>query len=124
MKIIFYSNNNDSSERLIKALNTVIAKEKIEVSKSINSFAKRASEFVVETAIFILMPSTKEELHIMNSIYELLFNSNPIILILPDREKETANMGFRLNPRFVEYADSNFMSLKAVLNKMVNNLVH
>ena len=122
MKIILYTKENENSERLIKALNTIVAKEKLEVIKSISSFTKRVNEFITETVIFILMPSTKEELHIMNSIYELLYNINPKILILPDRDKETVCMGFRLYPRFVEYADSNFMSLSAVLNKMVKNI--
>lgn len=104
----------------MKTLNTVVAKEKIEVIKSIDTFTGRISEIVMEKVIFILMPSSRNELHIMNSIYELIFNTNPIILILPDREKETANLGFRLCPLFVDYTDSNFMGLKVTLNKMVN----
>ena len=121
MKVIIYSKNDKTPERLMTALNSVIAEEKAERFNSIYSFARRANEFIEKTVIFILMPATKDELFTMNSIYELSCNANPIILILPDREKETVNMGFKLNPRFVDYADSNFMGLKAVVNKMINN---
>ena len=55
------------------------------------------------------------EIHSMRD----LFRDIRIVLILPDRSGDTVSMGFKLFPRFVSYADGNFMDVAAVLNKML-----
>ena len=45
----------------------------------------------------------------------------PVILILPDRKKETIHLGHKLCPRFLSYTDSNFSDVALVLSKMMRN---
>jgi len=42
-----------------------------------------------------------------------------IILILPDRDRETITNGLKLRPRFFTYADEDFGEVAAVLAKML-----
>jgi hypothetical protein len=48
-----------------------------------------------------------------------LFFDIPMILILPDHEQETMNLGFKMIPRFISYGDDNFEDVKVVLEKMI-----
>jgi len=44
-----------------------------------------------------------------------------IVLILPDRRKETIAAGYKLYPRFLTFMDSDPRELAAVLEKMIEN---
>ena len=44
-----------------------------------------------------------------------------LILILPDREKGTISKGHLFRPRYLTYADGDFLDVAAVLAKMIDH---
>jgi hypothetical protein len=67
--------------------------------------------------VAILMADSRRQLLEILSLNDLLENVR-IILVLPDHVRDTVSKGLQLRPRFVEYMDSNFGDVAAVLNKM------
>ena len=68
--------------------------------------------------ICLLLANNREDLIDFLSIKDLL-HENRIILILPDRQKETVDMGLQLYPRFLTYLEEDFDRVVSVLNKML-----
>lgn len=69
----------------------------------------------------ILLPADIEELMRIIALQNL-FGDIPIILILPDRQKNTIALGHKLRPRFVAYADGDFSDVATVLLKMKDKI--
>ena len=67
-------------------------------------------------SIAVLLASTQEELTDILTIRNLLDDVR-IILIVPDRNKETISKGHTLYPRFLTYVDSDFSWVAAVIKK-------
>ena len=71
--------------------------------------------------MLILMPANRQELLAVS-----VFISRPpnlrLVLILPDRDKETIAMAHTLRPRFVTYANGNYSELREVLKKMLSDV--
>jgi hypothetical protein len=62
-----------------------------------------------------------EDLQGLFSIRDL-FDDIPMILILPDRKRDTISKGQKLYPRFATYMDGNFSDLALVLAKMLKKI--
>ena len=69
----------------------------------------------------VLLAASKGQLSELLSLRELL-NDVRIILILPDRGRETISQGHLLRPRFLSYADGDLTDVIAVLSKMLERL--
>lgn len=116
--IYYYSINNDISARLQKILEEAISSDKIESYKSIEELAEKLCRTNRGQSIAILLISAMDEFYEINSIRNLL-NDIRIILILPNRSAELISAGYKLHPRFIRYADSDFNEVAIVLKKMV-----
>ncbi len=66
----------------------------------------------------ILVATNRQELEAYLSSKALLENIR-IVLIIPDYEHETINMGHKLRPRFMTHIGSDPSMVEAVLKKMV-----
>lgn len=123
MKLILYANgSNEVEERLGNIIETLIP-EKLEIFRTIDSLSRRLRQPLNDVAIAVLLATKRKDLLKLLSIKDL-FDDIKIILILPDSNKDTISLGYKLYPRFVSYADSNFMDVAAVLEKMfrvINN---
>jgi len=64
------------------------------------------------------MTGSKKELSEFIGIRELLSDIR-IIIVWPDRTKDTIATGHSFRTRFVRYADSDFVEVGAVLNRML-----
>lgn len=73
-----------------------------------------------DPTIAVLLAAGRKDLDELLAIRDLLDRAR-IILILPDRNKDTINKGHTLFPRFLTYVDSNFDWVTAVLEKMLEN---
>ena len=65
-----------------------------------------------------IVANSKEDLLNLLFIRNLLQDIR-IILILPDREKDTIEKGHRLYPRFMSYLDGDLEEVAAVLNNVL-----
>ncbi len=116
--IYYYSNDNETAIRLKKFIRTEAPEEEIEVYDSIEEISKRLRQPKLDNNIVILLISAIAEIYQI-SLIKKLSNSIRIILILPDRSDEMIAAGYKLHPRFISYADSDFKDIAVVLRKMI-----
>jgi hypothetical protein len=93
----------------------------LEVFHSIDELTIRFREPRGSLAVMIFIAGSRLDLVDLHSIKELFFDL-PMILVFPDRNKETARLGFKLYPRFVTYCDGDFEDVKGVLGNMLKKV--
>ncbi len=119
MRLLLYAKNDDCySEKLQAAGESVVSKEEIEVIYSIEHLSEMLMNAPYKDTVAVLITEKRDELFQLNSILGLLRKAR-VILILPDREPETVSIGYKLEPRFLSYIDSDVSEVSAVLNKML-----
>jgi hypothetical protein len=119
MKVLYYGTiNHSDGNRLQKAIESIVPIENAEIYTEIEQLGRRLHLPTCDISIFIFFTKSKAELFDLVLLKESLLNLR-IILILPDEDKETINMGHTLFPRFITYIDSDFNDVKAVLKKMI-----
>ena len=74
----------------------------------------------IQPDLTLIMAKSRKQLTDLLSLQPLLSNV-PIIIILPDHERDTFSIGCQFRPRFISYADSGFEDVVAVLQNVVNN---
>ncbi len=97
-----------------------IPKEGLEIYHSVQSLSRSLHQPRYDVAVIILLATHYEELLDFLMLQDL-FSDIHIILILPDRKKETITTAFKFYPRFISYVDSDFKEVALVLAKMVAN---
>ena len=121
MNLLFYARVTDDIEnRLQRMIEGLVPKDDTEIYRTIDSFANRLRQPRYNLAVAVLLAASRQDLLDLLSIRDLL-DGIRIILVLPDREDGTIAKGHRLYPRFLTYADSDFLDVAAVLSKMLQN---
>ena len=122
MILIYYAENcNGIGERLLQSINAAVPEESTEVYRTLENLSQRLCQPTYNLKAVVLLAANRLELSGIISIRYLLSNIR-IILILPNRDKNTISEGLKLHPRFFTYTDSNFKDAIAVLEKIMGNL--
>jgi len=121
--IILFANGKCAAlaNRLRKSINSLVSRQHLEIQRNIKNLSKRLNRFPREIDLAVLFAASKDQLSELLSLRELLDDVR-IILILPDRGRETISKGHLLRPRFLSYADGDLTDVIAVLNKMLVRL--
>ncbi len=118
MKLLFYARSGDGIgdeiQRLIEARAPGI---RIEACRTSDALSQRLRQPADGLAIALIVAASQEEFQKVIELRSLL-NDLRIILILPERKKETIIQGLTLRPRFLTFADADLTDVIAVLNKM------
>jgi hypothetical protein len=101
-------------------IEAIVPAGEIEIYQTINSLSRRLRQPRYDLAVAVLLASSKQDLLELLSIRHLLDDLR-VILLLPDREKDTIAKGHTLRPRFLTYADSDLLDVAVVLSKMLRN---
>ncbi|MBW2664177.1 MAG: hypothetical protein JRD93_19925 [Deltaproteobacteria bacterium] len=118
MKLFLYAPDRcRSGKRLQRVIEALVPKENTEIYQSIDGFAFRLRQPRHDPLIAVLLAASSEDLSDILSLRDLLGNIR-IMLILPDRDRDTIAKGHTLRPRFVTYADSDFVEMAAILGKV------
>jgi hypothetical protein len=119
MNVIFYSAPGVSQgEKLQRVIDILIPKDKIETFQTMHALLHRLHQPLPEAVVFVFLVSGKGELLELVEYREWL-RDGKLILVLPDDDMETISRGHALRPRFVTYAESDFIDISAVLGKML-----
>ena len=117
--LLFSSSPKGAGERLHRLLEAVFPGQKSEIIRTISDLSARLLQpLKYHPNVAILVSKSKDELSELLSIRDL-FDDVRIILVLPDRERDTVSKGHILRPRFLTYIDSHFLEIAAVLNKIL-----
>ncbi|QTA83542.1 Uncharacterized protein dnl_59550 [Desulfonema limicola] len=118
MKIIAYiASDNDAGKELEKAIEFIIPENRTEVFRSPQSLLKRISQPGNRPSIIVLMPADRQDFSELLKIRKQLIEFR-VLLILPDRDKDTVEKGHTFYPRFISYIDEDFSAVSMVLTKM------
>ena len=121
MKLLLYAPDRcKSGKRLQEVIEALVSKEDQEIYQTINDLTSRLRQPGHDPPIAVLLAASREDLSDILSLRDLLGNVR-IILVLPDRDRDTIAKGHTLRPRFVTHADSNFVEMAAVLRKVLGN---
>lgn len=121
MSFLLYTPKADHyGVRLMRVVISRVGLEKMELYHDLIRFAVRLSRPGKDRTIVILLATSGENLSEMLSISDFLMDTR-IILILPDRNTRTIEMGHFLRPRYLTFSDNGFEDVAAVLKKMIEN---
>jgi hypothetical protein len=121
MNLLLYATGpRGTGKQLQKVIEGLFPENKTEIYRTIDGLSDRLRRPRYDLAVAVLLAASKQDLLDLLSIRDLLDDLR-VILLLPNREKDTITKGHTLRPRFLTYADSDFLDVAAVLSKMVRN---
>jgi hypothetical protein len=121
-KIIFYTGNRKDIPKKLRNLIEPGLSDSIEIYVTLGSLKDRLSVPLAKYKSVVVVISAENWEDLMNIVsIEHLLRDTRLLLILPNRRKETISLGHRLRPRFVTYKDSDFRELVSVIRKMVGD---
>lgn len=123
INLLFYASaaEADAGKRLLRMIGTVVPRKMIKIHRTIRGLARRFRRPLADPAIAIIFISCGEELGDIIAIRDLLLGV-PLILILPDNNKDTVAKAHSLRPRFLTYTDSDVREVSVVLSRMIERL--
>jgi hypothetical protein len=120
-KVILYARVMEGAgEKLFQFIQKAKPTQDTEIYASIDQFSQRLRQPRGELTVAVIVANSKEDLLNLLFIRNLLQDIR-IILVLPDREKDTIEKGHRLYPRFMSYVDSNLEEVEAVLKNVLTS---
>jgi hypothetical protein len=118
MNVFFLSDmKSDTRKRLQRVLQYMLPKKNIKYIKSVKELEKNLRTSSHKLSLAVILHVGKTRLQSLFSIQKLLEDTS-IILILKDKDAETISLGHHLRPRFITFADSDFLDVASVLIKM------
>lgn len=116
--ICYAAASGPARERLRRVIEMHLPKDQIMVCHSLGELYDRLGQPTGEGVIVVLLVSSTQELSEILLLQEMLLGRR-VILILPDRTKETTTRGHRLRPRFITYTRSDYLDVSVVLGRML-----
>ena len=119
MDLVFYSPVNGSSEeRLQRVIESLIPGWEGTITRTIDDLSERLLQPKNDLAIALLLAEKREDIEELLPVSNL-FRNTRIILVAPDRDKETIAAAHLLRPRLLTYSDSDFADIFTVLTKII-----
>jgi hypothetical protein len=121
VNLIIYKKTRDAAEGQLQVLfESLVSKQNIDIYHSVGSLKQKILRTSYAEGIVILVAEKRDDLAELVPILDL-FRKLRIILVLPDREPETIQIGYRLEPRYLSFIDRGYAEIKAVLQKMLGS---
>ena len=119
VNLIIYKKTRDAAEGQLQVLfESLVSKQNIDIYHSVGSLKQKILRTSYAEGIVILVAEKRDDLAELVPILDL-FRKLRIILVLPDREPETIQIGYQLEPRYLSFIDRGYAEIKAVLQKML-----
>ncbi len=124
MKLLFYAESSKGAGgRLQRIIEAFVPKRQIDRFKSIEILSQSLCRPRMgdDVGVAVLLAETEEQLARLLEIRDLLEDVR-ILLVAPNRDKDTVAKAHTLLPRFLTYTDSDFVDIAAVLNKILGDV--
>lgn len=119
MKTVLYADDLTAlGETLKNIIQARVSGIQVEDCNSIEHISQTLRQPLNNVSVVIFLIASMEELVQINSMHTL-FDNIRVILILPDRKKETIVLGLKLKTSFVSYVDSDLQDVASVLNQII-----
>jgi len=107
-----------AGQRLLNIIGSKVPDKMIIIHRTIHELIRRLRRLEAEPRIAIIFISCRDELGDVIAIADLLLDI-PIILILPESNKEMVAKAHSLRPRFLAYSDSDVREVSTVLSRII-----
>ncbi len=119
--LLYLSTSQDAGKRLQNKVNGIVVEETIVVIRNMEKFLNILRHQSSSITAAVILTSTEKELVELLSLRNLLHRI-PVVLILPNQEKDTITKGHSLRPRFISYADSDFSDVRDVFSNIMGKI--
>jgi len=116
--LLYFSDSETAGKRLLEAVYKRISPEETEILRDMKSLSGRFRRLRGELRVAVFLCSSREELSQIVSLGPLISDLR-ILLLLPDRDRETVARGHTLYPRFLSFVDESFEEVGVVLGRML-----
>jgi len=118
--VLYFSSGKNENEKSLKGIiRDLVPDEQLNICQTVETLSAKLRQPRLNPFIAIVKATDEAELNSMIDLGEL-FSDCRLFLILPDRKAETIVKGHSLRPRFLTYADNDFIRGTAVLKKMLD----
>jgi len=119
MKLVFYAEGQvETANRLLQRVKEQLSADIIKAYRTFDDFKQGLLQQRQKPHTAILVAANAKDLKRIITLDKLLTDMR-IVLVLPDRRKETVSVGHRLRPRYISYADSDFVDTVAVVKQIL-----
>ena len=118
MTFLLYARKDETGERLKERIQGLELNYGMESFETIENLIRRLRQPVHGFSMAVILAGSRSEL---NQILEAgdLLGSIRTIIILPDRKAETVTAALKLHPRYMSYADGDFLDVSMVAGRML-----
>ena len=121
MKLLFYAaNKSGETESLQRLVEEMVPKDNLEIYSTFLSLSRRLRQPSCNLNTAVLAIGSRQELREIVTLRDLLSDIR-LILIVPDRGRDTISKAHSLAPRFLTYMDTDFEEVRVVLVKMLHS---
>ncbi|MEW6386054.1 MAG: hypothetical protein AB1491_00840 [Thermodesulfobacteriota bacterium] len=118
MRLLFYTSQGDRRMKWLEQRLTGFRPLNIEICRDLDTLEGGLRQLGGEMVLAVLLTISQEELQEVMTLKPWL-QGKPLILILPDRNRDTIAKGHVLAPRYLAGLQDDFQEIYEVLNKML-----
>lgn len=116
--LLFASQDGPNDRRLVVAVREALPFRHVQTMKTMNALHTMLCTVIEPESIAVLTASTYAELKQIVALRSLLTEIF-VILIVPDKRKNTIRLAHLLLPRFISQTGDSYSELKQVLTKII-----
>jgi len=105
-------------KRLLATIKSKKLASDVTVYRTLDAFSKGLNQPSKDKTATIVLATTERDLLDIYSI-KYLFCKTPLMLLLPDRKRDTVAIGHRCGPRSIYYIDSHLSEITRDLNALM-----
>jgi len=118
MNFLLYARKNETGLRLRERIQSLTPDHDMESFGRIDNLFQRLRQPVNGFALAIILAGSRSEFEKILEAGDLLEGLRTIIIV-PDRNSETISAALKLHPRYMSYADGDFLDVSMVAGRML-----
>jgi hypothetical protein len=124
MNILYYNPGRSIvGKRLFTTIKSERLVERVEVYRILEAFCERLRQSTKDKTVAVVLSPTEKDLLDIYFIKHL-FCRVPVILLLPDRQKDTVAVGRRCGSSSISYIDAGFSEITGALQALMRGVNH
>ena len=118
MSFLLYARKDEIGQRLIERIEGLMVDHAMESFGTIDALVQRLRQPVNGFSLVVILAGSRSELFKILEVGDLLVTFK-IIIIIPDRNRKTISAALKLHPRYLSYADGDFLDVSMVVGRML-----
>jgi len=122
MKVLYFKTlPPETISKIDELITSRVPEESLEIYSDLESFKKRLNQPTDNVSV-LLLAADKDVLKKLLA-HQSQLHKLRLVVILPDKDKETVALGSKLQPRFLSYTFGNFSVVETVLKTSFSNKI-